>query len=174
MRRLLALGLAVLGGALALLVGAAWFVGSRLPVAHTAEVSVVLASPPATVWAAIESPEAFPTWRTVVDEVELLGPGPAGLPVWRERGASGVLTLAVTERIWGSLLRTRIADEGLPFGGSWLYRVEADGAGTRLTLREDGEVYPAVFRFVARFVIGHDATMRRYLADLERHLEETR
>ena len=67
-------------------------------------------------------------------------------------------------------LVTRIADEDLPFGGTWTYRLEPDGGGTRVTITEDGEVYNPVFRFVSRFVMGHDATLRTYLDDLEAHM----
>ena len=52
---------------------------------------------------------------------------------------------------------TRIADESLPFGGSWTYRVVGNEKGCTLTIREDGEVYNPLFRFMSRFVFGHIA-----------------
>jgi hypothetical protein len=39
-----------------------------------------------------------------------------------------------------------------------------------VTIREDGEVYNPVFRFASRFIIGHDATTRKYIAALEASL----
>ncbi|HZD05714.1 MAG TPA: hypothetical protein VE173_12380, partial [Longimicrobiales bacterium] len=60
-----------------------------------------------------------------------------------------------------------IADEGLPFGGTWTYVLEPDAGGTRVTLTEDGEIYNPFFRFMARFVFGYDGTMRSYLDGLE-------
>ena len=65
-------------------------------------------------------------------------------------------------------LVTRIADTGLPFGGQWTYELVPDGEGTRLTITEDGEVYNPLFRFVSRFVMGHTATIERYLDDVEK------
>ena len=35
-------------------------------------------------------------------------------------------------------------------------------------MAEDGEVYNPIFRFVSRFVMGHHATMDRYLRNLGR------
>ena len=54
----------------------------------------------------------------------------------------------------------------LPFGGSWDYLIEPDGTGSKLTVTENGEVYNPIFRFVSRYVMGHTATMDKYLAAL--------
>lgn len=69
------------------------------------------------------------------------------------------------------LLVTRIADSDLPFGGSWTFELEPEGAATRLTITENGEVYNPFFRFMARFVFGHEGTARAYLEDLRRRLQ---
>ena len=47
--------------------------------------------------------------------------------------------------------------------------VTPKGDSTTLRIVEDGEVYNPVFRFVSRFVIGHTATIDRYLRDLGKH-----
>jgi hypothetical protein len=67
-------------------------------------------------------------------------------------------------------LVTRIADEDLPFGGTWTYELEPLGASTRVILTENGEVYNPIFRFVSRFLLGHDATMIVYLDALEERM----
>ena len=146
-----------------------WGVGSALPVAHTASVSADLAPPPDVVWRAITDVEAFPAWRPGVDAVERL-PDRGGLPAWRERGPSGALLLEV--EAWDPPRRmvARVRDPGGAFGGTWTYEVAPRDRGTRLTLTEDGEVYHPVFRFVGRFVLGHERTMRAYVDALERHL----
>jgi len=61
---------------------------------------------------------------------------------------------------------SRITDKGLPFGGSWDYRIERDGEGSKVTVTENGEVYNPIFRFVSRYVMGHTATLDKYLAAL--------
>jgi hypothetical protein len=67
---------------------------------------------------------------------------------------------------------SRIANDDLPFGGKWTYLLEPDGAGTKLSITEDGFVKPALFRFLSRFVFGHTSTLDGYLRALaERHGE---
>ena len=64
-------------------------------------------------------------------------------------------------------LVTRIADDGLPFGGRWEYRIEPDGAGgSNVTITEHGSVYNPLFRFVSRYIMGHTATIESYLRAL--------
>jgi hypothetical protein len=60
----------------------------------------------------------------------------------------------------------RIADTDLPFGGTWTYELKPEGAGTRVTITERGEVYNPIFRFMSRFVLSQTATMEKYLAAL--------
>lgn len=152
------------------LVAAVWGTGALLPEHHTASVSRTLPAPPERVWTAMTEVEDFPTWRAEVDEVRRL-PDRNALPVWRESGRYGAMTLEVTELDPPRRLVTRIADEELPFGGSWTYELDPTGEETRLTITEDGTVSDPFFRFMARFVFGHTATMETYLAGLERLLE---
>lgn len=65
-----------------------------------------------------------------------------------------------------SLLVTRITDTTLPFGGTWTYRIGPVADGSELTIVENGEVYNPIFRFMARFVFGHTATIDMFLGDL--------
>ena len=65
---------------------------------------------------------------------------------------------------------TRIDEPDQPFGGTWTYNLAGEGAGTRLTITEDGEVYNPVFRFLSRYVFSQTATMEQYLADVQKHL----
>ena len=67
---------------------------------------------------------------------------------------------------------SRIADEDLPYGGTWTFELEPTEDGTRLTITEHGEIYSAYFRFVGKYVIGHDETMNTYLNALQRYLLE--
>ncbi len=68
----------------------------------------------------------------------------------------------------------RIADDSLPYGGTWTFELApAEGGGTTLTITEDGFVEPAIFRALARFVFGYHATMEGYLAGLGRRFGET-
>ena len=144
-------------------------IGYALPVAHTAQRSVVLAAPPTTVWATITDVAAYPTWREDVDTVEVLAPVD-GRQSWREKGANGEITYAMMAVDPPSRLVTRIMDRDLPFGGEWEYVIVPEGSGTRITITERGEVYNPLFRFVSRFVMGHTATIDGYLEALAARL----
>lgn len=153
-------------GALAAVVALVWIVGSLLPVAHTATAERVVQGEPEEVWRVMTDIEGFADWRPGLDSAERLEER-AGRPVWREHGSTGSMTMEVVERFPPRRMVARIADEGLPFGGTWTYELEPADGGTRAVLTEDGEVYSPFFRFMARFVFGHDATMRSYLDGLE-------
>lgn len=148
---------------------AAYGVGALLPVGHTATVSAELDAAPERVWALITDVEGYPAWRPDVRSVTLIDGGDG--PTWRETTDTGALTFVA--EAWDPPRRmvARIADEGLPFGGRWTYVVESAGRGTRLTITEDGEVYDPLFRFMARFVFGHDATMQAYIDAARTELE---
>ena len=58
-------------------------------------------------------------------------------------------------------LVTTIDTPGLPYGGRWIWSVEEAGPlQSTVTIVEEGEVYSPLFRFISRFVIGHEATLR--------------
>lgn len=58
---------------------------------------------------------------------------------------------------------TKISDTSLPFGGVWTVTLVPEAHQTKVTVLEEGEVYNPLFRFLARFVFGHDTTAKNYL-----------
>jgi uncharacterized protein YndB with AHSA1/START domain len=144
-------------------------VGYLLPMSHVASRSRELTAPPDTVWRAITDIEAMPRWRPDISSVEML-PASDGRVRWREVGSNGTITFETVESSPPTRLVSRIADETLPFGGSWTYVLTPAAAGTRLEITENGEVRTPVFRFMSRFVFGHHATMDAYLVALDAHL----
>ena len=156
-------GLAMLG--IVILVMIVALVGLALPQNHVASRTVTLNRPLPDVWHAITDGESFPSWRPSVSRVEVLAREPKR---WREVGSGDALTLEVVEAQAPSRVVVAIADRDLPFGGRWVYELAPEGAGTRVTITEHGEVYNPIFRFVSRFVIGHTATIDEYLAALQK------
>lgn len=152
-------------GVVVAVVAAVVVIGLLLPKGHTATRSTRLGRSPETVWAALTDIDDYPTWRPGVRRVERLS-DEDGRTRWREHGRDGKITFEMVESVAPSRLVTRIADPRLPFGGSWTYVVAPTGGGSVLTVTEDGEVYNPVFRFVSRFVMGHTATMDKYLKAL--------
>ena len=164
MRWLLIVVAALIGLALLVVV-----IGWTLPEKHVASRSAVIPQPPDVVWRTITDVAGFPSWRSDVTSVERL-PADSAHTAWRENGKDGRIAYEVTESEPPRRLVTRIADRTLPFGGSWTYELAPVNGGTRITVTEHGEVYNPLFRFVSRFVIGHTATLDRYLRDLGKKL----
>ncbi|MEO5896051.1 MAG: SRPBCC family protein [Vicinamibacterales bacterium] len=140
-------------------------IGYALPQGHVATREATFSAPPAAVFSTIADVTSQPSWRTGITRVDVQSREPLK---WREYEGSDAITFEVVESRPPALLRVRIADPDLPFGGTWTYEVSPEAAGSRLRITENGEVYNPLFRFMSRFVFGHTATIDRYLADLQR------
>jgi uncharacterized protein YndB with AHSA1/START domain len=154
------------------LVGMMALIGWGLPQGHVASRRARFGQPPEALWEAITDVDAFPTWRPDVKRVERL-PDRDGRPVWREVGRHGAITIEQVDAQPPRRLVGRIADPGLPFGGTWTYEIAAVEGGSTLAITENGEVYNPVFRFMSRYIFGHHGTMETYLKALGKKLGET-
>lgn len=164
--------LLLLLGSLALLVVVAATIGALLPRAHVATRQATYRQPPAALHAAVRDWAALPAWRRGVTAVELQ-PATAARPGYRETSGHGVIAYELLEDRPGERVVMRIADDTLPYGGTWTFAFAPAPGGATLRITEDGVVKPALFRFLARFVFGHTATIETYLRDLGRKFGET-
>jgi uncharacterized protein YndB with AHSA1/START domain len=156
-------------GSIASLIAIVAIVGALLPRDHVATLTARIPASPEAVWAVITDPAKFPTWRGDVTKVELLPPAATGLS-WREHSRHGAITMVVDLAEPPHKMIGRIADEGLPYGGKWIYEITPDGgSASRVTITEAGSVYNPMFRFVSRFIMGHTASIDAYLRALGRH-----
>ena len=164
-------------GVVVLLVAAIALAGLALPAAHVASRSASITQPPAEVWRTLTDRASQPEWRRDLRRLEPL-PDADGSPSFREHSRHGVITFVVDESTAPASGRTgrlvtRIADDTLPFGGSWIHEVaDQAGGGTRLTITEEGLVKNPVFRFLSRFVFGHTASIDAFMRDLAAHLAD--
>lgn len=157
--------------ALFLLVAVMAAVGAMLPKGHAATVRARFTAAPAAVWSVLADYAKFAEWRSDVTSVEILPPS-GGRAAYREIGKNGKITYEVVESDAPKRLKARIADEKLPFGGSWTWRIEPEGDGCTVTITEDGEVYNPLFRFLSKFVFGHTGTMDAFLRALGKKFGE--
>jgi uncharacterized protein YndB with AHSA1/START domain len=165
-RRLLLWPAGALAALLLIVVG----IGAALPAAHHVTRSATIAAPPPVVFSLVTDVARYPQWRTGVDTVMGAMSG-ADVARFREVGDDGDILYAVVEAKPYERYVTRIANEDeLPFGGSWTFVLKPVEGGTELQITEDGVVKNPVYRFVSRFIMGHDATIERYLADVKRKL----
>ena len=141
-------------------------IGSRLPVAHSATRTTIIPLAPEALDAMLSNVDRYPAWRKDVKKIERL-PDRNGMPAWIEHTSSGKLPLAFERLERPSLLVARLTDPSLPFGGTWTYRIVPVQGGSQLSITEDGEVYNVMFRFMARFVFGHTATIDGFIRHLQ-------
>ena len=148
-------------------------VGWTLPRHHHVTVQRAYVATPAALFALISDVRAYPSWRSDLSKVEVLT-DEGGRSRWRETSKSGgPITYVVEESVPERRLVSRIADTNLPFGGAWTYELSPMvPTATVLAITEDGDVYNPIFRFVSRFVMGHTATIERYLDDVGKRFPE--
>ena len=170
MRLLIFIVVGVIGG-LILLVGIVALIGSRLPKAHVASRSILLRQSPQEVYAVVRDFGSAPQWRSDVKQMEV--EAPQGGPVYfREVGKNGTVNYELVEDVPAQRMVTRIRDTDLGYSGQWTYLFAPENGGTRVTIREDGEVSNVLFRFMSRYVFGHTATMDSYLTSLAKRFGE--
>ena len=144
------------------------FVGSRLPVEHTATVSETIPASQLKVWALITNVSAQANWRTGLKAVRTL-PSENGAPCWAEVQSGMTMPLCADTREAPVRQVVRITDAKLPFGGTWTYVLEPVGENaTKVTITENGTTGPAMWRFVDHYVMHEDGQIRQYLGDLKR------
>lgn len=140
--------------------------GWLLPVGHVASRTATFNRSPADVYAAVSDVAQYATWRSDVTRVEILDRRD-GRVRFREHSTTGPIIMEIAEATPPRRMVTRIADPDQPFGGTWTFEITQTATGAALTITERGEVYNPIFRFVARFVFGHTATMQKYLGALQ-------
>ena len=66
----------------------------------------------------------------------------------------------------------RIANPKHPFQGTWTWVFEQEGGASKVTIIEQGKVASPLWRFLAKFLFGHNATAKTYLHMLGQHYEQ--
>src|SRR5215213_1500734 len=154
-------GLLVLAGIVAL-------IGSRLPKSYVASRSIVLRRSPQEVYAVVRDFASAPKWRADVKRIDV--DAQPGKPLYfREEGKNGTVNYELVEDVPPQRMVTRIRDTDLGYSGQWTYSFAPENGGTRVTIREDGEVSNVLFRFMSRYVFGQTATIESYLTSLSKH-----
>lgn len=139
----------IVAGAIGALVVLVALVGAMLPRNHTASRTLTLTRTPEEIWALVSD------------------------PAWAKDASGQDVPVETVESRPPHRLVSRISDPGLPFGGTWTYEVRRTPSGaTTLTVTEDGFVTNPIFRFVAKFVMGHHGTIDTYLSNVAKKFNE--
>lgn len=172
MKLLIIIVVGIIAGLL-LLAGIVALIGSQLPKSHVASRSILLRRSPQEVYAAVRDFNSAAKWRSDLKQVEV--ETREGGPVYfREVGKHGTVNYELLEDVPAERMVTKIRDTDLGYSGQWTYTFTPENGGTRLTIREDGEVSNVIFRFMSRYVFGHTATIDSYLTSLANHFGEVR
>ena len=147
LKRLLIVGLVLAGGV--------WLYGRSLPREHRASSTVTLVASSDTVWKLIRNFSSHSEWWTNVKDATRLTGRPR--ESWEENmGPAGIIQLEVTSEVAGRKLVVTILNETQQdWGGVWTYDVVSTGAGTEVTITEDGWVASPFFRVVSKFMGRH-------------------
>lgn len=165
MRRAILIGVL----SIAILLTVAVLAGLALPKAHRATRTTTLAAPPQAVFAVVSDFIRYPEWRSDVKSMVVDGQGGVGTVIYEE-GPNGAIPFRVETHEPPSRLVMRVADPSLPFSGTWTYELRPSGAGTELTVTEDGEVSNPIFRLVQKLFFSPSGTIETYLADLQKRI----
>jgi uncharacterized protein YndB with AHSA1/START domain len=147
-------------------------IGSMLPRDHSARMRITLHSPPERVWALISDFAGTARWRSDVSRVEMQSAEP-GRVRFVETSKQGTVTFELVSQEPPRKQVVRVVDQGQPFGGTWTWEVEPEGAGARLTITETGFITNPLFRVMAKLFFPPTATMNAYLLALGQELGET-
>ncbi len=157
----------IIVGLMVAVVALVLIVGSALPEKHTVTREATYRATPEQLFTLIRNVSDYPSWQKSSSRVEVL-PDVDGKPRFRETNSGQAITYALSDIVPNRRMMSIIVDSKLPFGGSWTYELIPGAAHDLTTLRitEDGEVYNPVFRFVSKYVMGHSATIDKYLASV--------
>lgn len=158
------IALKIAGGLVVALLAYVGIAGAVVARGHLTSVRVALRRPPADVFAALSDHASQPSWRADLKSVEMLPPQD-GRVVFRETTRTGPVRYVVDESVPGRREVTRILDDDLGYRGRWIFELEPDGAGTRLTVTEEGEVTSLLFRALSPF-FSKSATLEAYAKSL--------
>lgn len=159
--------------AIGIVVGFLCFVlllGAITPREHSATCKLALRAAPGQVWQLITDWQHLPQWRKELRSVEALDGGDG----WVEVSKFGRMPMRIEQQEQERLLVLRIADDQLPFGGTWSFQLTPTASGgTELSVTEDGFIRPILFRAMARTVFGYHKTLEGYLRSLAQRLGES-
>jgi len=163
--------LIVVIGIIAALIIGLYFIGKSMPREHSATGERTYDVPVTKLWAVVTNVELYPHWRSDVRKVRSRSME-GNVLSWKEiYDGEDVLPFVVAEVDSMKKWVVKIDDSELPFGGTWTYTFEPVDGETKLTISEEGYVDNAFIRLLAGVFLNPNATIQRFLIDLEQPVE---
>jgi len=150
---------------LVVLAAAVYAWGISLPREHSASSRIQLTASRDSVWAVVRAFGDYPKWDADFKS-SVKGERLNGHETWVQDAGGMTMTVALTKVQPPSLLVTEIVtDETSQWGGIWTYAITAVGAGTEITITEDGWIKSPIFRVMMK-LMGQHSTMDGVLKHL--------
>jgi hypothetical protein len=137
-------------------------IGRMLPEGHIAVQSKSFSSSPSEVWEVISGVEDWKSWRSDLKDITITNDS-----TFKADDVEYLMSIVVP----GESFTTTIVTKDLPYGGMWHYIIEKEGDGCKLTVTEIGDVYNPMFRFMSRFIFGHDGSLKDYMEVLSKRIQ---
>jgi uncharacterized protein YndB with AHSA1/START domain len=168
--KIILLSLAGLIGLLVLAGLVLYLLGARLPERHRASITFSLPARRDAAWAALTDYARMAAWWPAVKSVRFETRPNGEVWTWNTDSHGQQIAFRTKEEQAPARLVREIMGDDLPFGGTWTYELAEDGAGTRVTLTEDGFIKPPFFRVMMKYFIGEEKTMRDFATHFEKHV----
>ncbi len=151
--------------AVVVLVAALYVAGASLPREHKASSRIQLTAPRDSVWAVLRNFGDYPAWNSDFKS-SVRGERREGHETWVQDVGGMTMTVELLEvRAPALLVSEIVTDEKSQWGGVWTYDLETSGAGTTVTITEEGWVKSPFFRLMMK-MMGTHATMDGVLKHL--------
>jgi uncharacterized protein YndB with AHSA1/START domain len=148
-----------------LVVAAVFVAGLSMPREHKASSRIQLTASRDSVWSAIRNFGDYPKWNPDFKS-SVRGERVEGREVWVQDVEGMTMSIMVLEMQPPSFLVTEVVtDEKSQWGGIWTYELNASGAGTEVTITEEGWVKSPFFRVMMK-LMGTHSTMDGVLKHL--------
>ena len=150
-------------------------IGWSFPVAETTTNTVTINRPPESIWWVLTDYNNASSGQPQFRESSMVSV-PGEKPVrWRAVYTDGYpVNFEVVESEFPRHLVERIADTGVPFGGTWTVDIRVEGTLSRVTVKARAENYNPFTRFMVHLFVNPPAEVNRILLSLKSRVESSR
>lgn len=154
--------------------GAGLFIyGNSIPEEHLASTSIEIERWPLACYDAVADAQGVPKWAPMVKEVKDFKKDGDKLTYTQVVEGNMELITTQTNGFRPNEITIEVREAGDKFSGKWTFKFTPikDGKATKVTLTEIGRTPNALFRAIGSFMMKPEDGIKRYLADLKKHVE---
>ena len=169
--------LLILGGIVILLLALPLTLGALAPLKHQVSREVVYNHPVERVFDLLSNPLLTPEWNQNSTKVEILPSKQPDLFIWKEYDRDGgwfIFECVKKER--PHRLEVKLEKSSYQaFQGLWTFELSPTGPGnkhTRLKITDEGEIHSVLFRFMFKYVLGEDFSIKSTQDQVGQYLDK--